>query len=380
MKNSANTPWRIDPDTTCPDRIAGKDIEPAADARIRKPAMRQPVPTSEQFNTGAAAELKPIIYKALAKDVAERYPTIDPLASDLKSLKSLLEFQAELKRSRGDLHRTDNVRERRRDALTEKIPAAPDTNSGLAQLRTEEPILYPTGSKSTKRAVVLASVIALVIVAVIGAYVWKTGSLETRTPAQPNPPAAPNTAAAGPSRSLIYSLTVQSYTDGRYKNPFTLSGEMLFRNRDRVRLNIKSPQTGFLYILNKGPENVGGESYYNILFPSPTTNDGSAFLAADQEIQIPQQSWFELDAKEGTEIVWLVWSKDKLPELESAKQFANAEDKGRIKDPELNNAIASFLRDQQSNKATVERDDEKKESRIMGNADIVTHTVKLEHH
>jgi hypothetical protein len=33
-----------------------------------------------------------------------------------------------------------------------------------------------------------------------------------------------------------------------------------------------------------------------------------------------------------------------------------------------------------SNEASVERDDNKKESQISGNTDIVTHTIKLEHH
>jgi hypothetical protein len=39
-----------------------------------------------------------------------------------------------------------------------------------------------------------------------------------------------------------------------------------------------------------------------------------------------------------------------------------------------------LLQKYQSNKAIVERDDDKKESRISGNTDIVTHTIKLEHH
>jgi hypothetical protein len=179
---------------------------------------------------------------------------------------------------------------------------------------------------------------------------------------------------------LTYSLTVQSYTDGRYKDPFRLSGEMLFRNRDRIRINVKSPQAGHLYILNQGPQGDRGEPSYNILFPSSTTNDGSALLAADQQIQIPQQSWFELDAKEGTELVWLVWSESAIPELESAKRFANAEDRGRIKDAELGRSIDSLLQDQQQAKGNIERDDDKKETQISGNTDIVSHIIKLEHH
>jgi hypothetical protein len=132
--------------------------------------------------------------------------------------------------------------------------------------------------------------------------------------------------------------------------------------------------------LNQGPAAENDLTEFNILFPTPTTNNGSASLSADQEIQIPHQSWFELDNKEGTEQVLLVWSENSIPELESAKRFANAEDRGRIKDAELNAAIDVLLRKYQSSKATVERDDGKKETRISGNTDIVTHTIKLEHH
>jgi hypothetical protein len=116
------------------------------------------------------------------------------------------------------------------------------------------------------------------------------------------------------------------------------------------------------------------------LFPSPTTNGGAARLPADQEIQIPHQSWFELDAKEGTELVWLVWSENAVSELESAKRFANPSDRGKIKDAALIEFIESLLRKYQSNKENVARDDDRKESQITANTDILAHIIKLEHH
>jgi hypothetical protein len=222
----------------------------------------------------------------------------------------------------------------------------------------------------------------LLVGAVGSIFVWKFNSSGTdvQTAATTNSPAASDPAVTKPSLSLNYSLTVQSYNDGRYKNPFKLSGEMLFRNKDRVRLNIKSPQTGYLYILNESPKDDQGESSFNILFPSPTTNDGAARLSANQEIQIPQQSWFELDAKEGTELVWLVWSETAVSELESAKRFANPSDRGKIKDAALVKFIESLLQKHQSNKENVARDDDKKESQITANTDILAHIIKLEHH
>jgi serine/threonine protein kinase len=339
--------------------------------------LNQPVPMIDELIDDAPAELQRIIDKTLAKNADERYRNMEELASDLKRFHHRLEFEAELKLARGDAHTTDEDSEVRETA-TRMMPAA---GAGKVKQPAEAESAAAPGKP---RAYALAATAVLVgLAGIIGAVAWQYAgpdrAAEQQTQQAPIPPAVPDPGAV-PSRVLTYSLTVQSFTDGRYKEPFTLSGEMLFRNRDRIRLNIRSSQSGHLYILNQGPKSQTGEAAYNILFPSPTTNAGAAHLSAGQEIQIPRQSWFELDAKEGTELVWLVWSANALPELESAKRFANPEDKGRIKDIALINSIESLLRQYQSTRAAVERDDNKKESQITGTTDIVAHLIKLEHH
>jgi hypothetical protein len=222
---------------------------------------------------------------------------------------------------------------------------------------------------------------AVFAAAAISVFLWQRSGEDPLTQAAASNPTVTIPEGDAPNaRTLAYSLTVQSFTDGRYKDPFKLSGEMLFRNKDRIRINIKSPQSGFLYILNQGPNGGSGEAQYNILFPTPTANNGSSSLAAQQEVRIPQDSWFELDEKEGAELIWLIWSDKEIADLESAKQYANPTDKGRIKDPSLNKAVASLLNDQSFNKVDLERDDDNKESRVKGNSDIVAHTIRLEHH
>ncbi|MEP7214412.1 MAG: protein kinase [Acidobacteriota bacterium] len=337
--------------------------------------LSRPVPNLEELSTTVPAALVKVIDKALAKNVDERYATAEALYSDLKTFKNRLEFEAELERSQtGD---GADIQEPDAKGLSKSTPTAARIASTQPQLIHEtNPAPREPASKSwTFLYVILASFAALIAV---GAFVWRSGNSETVV--GPPPTVASGTAETKPLRTLEYSLTVQSYSDGRYKSPFVLSGEMLFRNRDRIRLNLKSPQTGYLYILNQGPNGENGRPAYNILFPSPTANGGSAFLSAEQEVQIPQQSWFELDTIEGTETVWLVWSAKALPELEAAKKYANAEDRGRIKDPQLSDSINSLLRTTEPDQTNVERDDNKKESRVSANTDIVTHTIKLEHH
>jgi hypothetical protein len=222
---------------------------------------------------------------------------------------------------------------------------------------------------------------AAAVAAIVGVvvFVWPVLLPFVSNAPTPAAPAVIQPPVNSSSRTLAYSLTVQSYSDGHYGDPFRLSGEMLFRNRDRIRLNVKSPQAGYLYILNQGPNDDGAEKGLNILFPSPLTNGGSALLAADDNIQIPEQSWFQLDDKEGTELVWIVWCKNPISDLDSAERFANPDDRGRIKDPVLERSISSLLNQWKLQKSELERDDDKKETRISGNADIVTHIIKLEH-
>jgi serine/threonine protein kinase len=342
--------------------------------------LNQPVQMIDTFDGDAPAELRRIIEKTLAKNANERYRNMEELAADLKRFHHRLEFETERKQTHGDSHVTDKDRGAS-EMATRMMPAA--GTQAVEQPDLLEPDKRETRSSRIPRNYALVMAAILVAVTGIGVLVWQFAR-PSKFADQPNgtqaaePAVADGTAPA--SRVMTYSLTVQSFTDGRYEEPFVLSGEMLFRNRDRIRLNIKDDRTGYLYIVNEGPKTANGESSYNILFPSPATNAGSAQLSAGQDIQIPAKSWFELDAKEGAERVWLLWSVNPLPELESAKRFANPDDRGRIKDAELARSIGSILDRYQLAKQAVQRDDDKKESQITGNGETIAHLIKLEHH
>lgn len=329
--------------------------------------LNQPVPMMDIFERDAPTELRGVIEKALAKNASQRYGNIEELASDLKRICNRLEFETELKRTQADPNLTRAIHGR--EPVTQVLRAA-----GSAAAVTSVPV----AASDDRRKYVFGFVIAVAAFSlIVAAMAWYNSRPQAvaADPAIVIQPAVP-----APLRTLTYSLTVQSFTDGRYKEPFTLSGEMLFRNRDRVRINVKGVQPGYLYILNQGPNDAAGKASYNILFPTPATNDGLAFLGANEEIQIPGQSWFELDEKEGSELVWLVWSEKIITELESAKRFANNVDRGRIQDPQLRQSVAALLQSSASTAVKVERDDGQKTSYVKGSGDIIAHAVKLEHH
>ena len=161
---------------------------------------------------------------------------------------------------------------------------------------------------------------------------------------------------------------MQKYRDGKpYQDPFRLRDDINFEKDYRIRLNITSSQGGRLYLLNEGPAEADQTPTFNVLFPSETANNGSALVTASQQIQIPQQSWFQFDEQQGTEKIWLVWAEKNVPEMEAIKGFANSRDRGIVSSPGLRTAVNEFLKAHSSSTSSVERDEGKRETVVKAN-------------
>jgi hypothetical protein len=121
------------------------------------------------------------------------------------------------------------------------------------------------------------------------------------------------------------------------------------------------------------------------LFPSTTSNKGSAEISADRALQIPEQTgspemdWFIFDGVEGTEKIWLVWSERSVPELENVKARANPKDLGRISDPNEISSVAAYLNAQSAIQADVEEDQANRQIILKGRGELLIGLVKLEH-
>lgn len=156
-----------------------------------------------------------------------------------------------------------------------------------------------------------------------------------------------------------------------------MPGEIIFEKDYQIRLSVSSPQEGYLYVLNEGPEKLPARPEFVVLFPSSTANNGSAHLSAGQTIQIPEQTWIQFDSEQGTEKLWLVFSHEPVQELERAKAFANRRDRGLITDSNLNQAVEAILKNQSLPKPAVEKDSAKTTLKVTNN--LLVHPVKLEH-
>lgn len=323
---------------------------------------KEPAPLAE-YAPDIPAEFGRIISKALRKDREERYQTVKDLLIDLKSLKEELVFAQKLERSRPPQSRVGLATNPAvKESTTTNQPSPETTNLRLAQ---------KTVSRNGQILAVVLGVIVLAGLGVGGVILWRRG---TSAPVISTP--APAT-----QRTISYWITVQKYRDGKpYQEPFRLRDDINFEKDYRLRLNVASSQSGRLYLLNEGPALAGQAPTFIVLFPSETANNGSPLLTGNQQIQIPQQTWFQFDEQQGTEKIWLVWSDKEVPELEAVKGFVNSKDRGVISSPGLRAAVNEFLQGHSTTAVSVERDEEKKATLVRASGEILVHVINLEHH
>jgi hypothetical protein len=302
---------------------------------------KDPVPLSKLGN--APPELERIVEKALAKSPDERYQSAKDMLIDLRSLKKRMDMEVEIQRT------------------------ASHTTS-IAVNRTEE-------VDPRKKRVLLVAVIGMAIVTagIFGISKWRASRARANAPVTP-----PGATAPVNERTLTYWITVQKFRDKKpFQDPFTIPGEMIFEEDYQIRLSFSSPQNGHLYILNEGPVATSAPEF-NVVFPSSTANKGSSSIAAGQVTQIPEQSWLKFDAQQGTEKLWLVFSEDVVPELESLKEFAGRQTQGLITDPARNKVIQNFLNTHSETKPAIEKGERLTTLKSPGK--LLVHPIKLEHH
>ncbi|MGE0104858.1 MAG: serine/threonine protein kinase [Blastocatellales bacterium] len=301
----------------------------------------------------AAAEAS--VLKALSFDKNDRHSSVREFSDQLSAI--LLGEDADLSSlkpagrsgpvtTQSAAGRTTNVEgETRIDGQTEK---------------REMPVRLP----------IIASMLVLGLIAV-----W----IFMRTGGEKPPPVDPQPSPPAIQRTVNYWVTVQKYRDGKpYEAPFRLPGDIIFEKDYRVRLTFSGDETGYLYLINEGPEPVNGLPAYVVLYPKPTVNQGSAELTAGQEMSTPE---FLFDAEQGTEKLWLVWAKEPVPELEAVKDVVNPKDLGAITSPARIRPVEKFLQGSYSvEKTSVIKDDNKKQTTVKAPSATLVHLLKLEHY
>jgi serine/threonine protein kinase len=321
------------------------------------------------------AEAERIILKALAFDPNARYQNADEFGDALS--RALMNEGETLKLRRKEpvvipptqLSVDPNLLDHQtaeasgRTIVTPFEPARPHT--------FEQSVLPVEPEYHKRRWPIVAGALVLVAALAIGAYLiiadrqslFGGGAKTTRvTPAS--------------QRSLAYSLTVQKMRDGKpYKEPFESSGQEIFENGYKFRLNVSSPQAGYLYVFNEGAAERDGTDF-TIIYPTPATNKGSAKLDANQNVQT---NWNTFAGETGTEHFWVVWSATAVSQLESVRDDAFKSKEGAVKDAAMVKTVKEFLTQHSDPKPETTKDTTKQQTNVRGSGDILVKLVELEH-
>ena len=105
-----------------------------------------------------------------------------------------------------------------------------------------------------------------------------------------------------------------------YANGQPVPPEHTFQNGDRFTLGLTVPQTGFLYVVNVGPD---GEE--NMLFPADGEQNAVSEGSTLQLLPADHPTPMVLTPPGGAERVYIVWSADPMAGPQGALAFARAE-------------------------------------------------------
>jgi serine/threonine protein kinase len=179
-----------------------------------------------------------------------------------------------------------------------------------------------------------------------------------------------------PHRALTYSLTVQKMRDGLpYKDPFDSSGQEIFENGYKFRLNVSSRQAGYLYVFNEGAAEKDGTGF-TIIYPTIATQEGSARVEQNQDVQT---NWNTFSGETGTERFWIAWSATAITELEIARHEAFKNKEGALTDPAMVKNLKDFLVQRSAPQPETTKDTAKQRTSVRANGDLLVKLVELEH-
>jgi serine/threonine protein kinase len=311
-------------------------------------------------------ELERIVMKALAKDRDARYQSAKDMAIDLKNLKRQLEMQVDL-------------------AQTSRIEVeSTDTNeSGQASIAAADENVTPVKKAMLSPARMTIAALLLVIVGLVAWLIFRpqpTAPISAPVTTSTTAPAVP----AAPKRQISYSLSIQKMLVGSDGNliigqdkkpkpdgaPYDAWEADTFASTDRFSFQFSSPQEGYLYLLN------GDDQSYSMLFPTPSLNNSSAKVSANQAVPTGR---FLFETSKPVEQLWLVWSSRQVDELEAVKKWVNPQDLGEIKSPRQLVAVKQFLEKYKQPTPEAVPDEAAKQTTVGGSGEVLIHLIKLTH-
>jgi len=142
---------------------------------------------------------------------------------------------------------------------------------------------------------------------------------------------------AAPVFEIEYEVTAAPGV-GAAAGPFLPGGGRQFHAGDGIRLAAHSRQSGYLYLFNENQPADGSGAHFNLLLPR-----GFTWISASGTVQVPEsaEDWIRFDARPGVERLWLIWTRERIPDLDTVA--GATDDRGAIGDGRPSDNLQAFL-------------------------------------
>jgi class 3 adenylate cyclase len=194
----------------------------------------------------------------------------------------------------------------------------------------------------------------------------------------------PVVAARGERPLLVryYVEFARALKDNKFGPPMRFSGLAAeVDSGNGIRLVLSPAEQGYLYVLNQGAESTEEKPDVSIFFPSPRVRNGSARLMKDDQIRIPERedAYLRFNSQKGIEKFWIVFSTEKIPELEKLKMYANENDLGAVKDPAEARAVPELLKKYPAEEEP-KTDTANKLTELRSKGKVLVHLIEWQHY
>lgn len=184
---------------------------------------------------------------------------------------------------------------------------------------------------------------AIGILSIVGTVIYNP----TQVPL-PSVPPKPQTTAPTNLASPMPQISIETQVINQGITRTIPAGTELVkcRKHDQLRFSILLEQAGYVYVLSESPRlDSNLHRRFTILYPGEQENQGSAFHLKGKTIVLPpfNEPGLSFEGAQGTEKVWIIWSLESVPVLETLRTFANARFRGSIHQTNHLTAVSKLL-------------------------------------
>lgn len=186
------------------------------------------------------------------------------------------------------------------------------------------------------------------------------------------------------NRNLSYSIELQEVVEDQRQDPkILLPGKITYKDKDQIRLRLKSNSEGYIYLVNETSELLDKDqvvSKYVWLFPLEKKRN---LINIDQEIKLPEEDLpgLQIAPKPGGKL-WIVFAENKLMGLEMIKMTANDRKDPIVTDLETAQALKQMLEKYsvgKNEKTSLKIDEKNRLSELSSSEAIMTVAIDLEY-